>query len=77
MNMIKHNASKILVACLLAGLLGVFFFLYYFGHGDTRKLNAFTAAYENYDHAIADYSNAVFAANAYPITSSSHELVAA
>ncbi len=43
------------------GLVGIALFFYYFGHHDSKALIDFSTAYENYDRAISDFSNSVFA----------------
>jgi hypothetical protein len=57
----KKYIALLLIALIAAA--GVFFFFYRFYQHDMTALTEFTAAYENYDRAISDFSGPVLAAN--------------
>ncbi len=64
----------ILVIIILLGLTGISFFLYHFGHGDSKALTEFSIAYQNFDKAISDLSTADFMAG-FEDTPTTDELV--
>jgi hypothetical protein len=59
----EMKIHKLLLICALVGTTGIILSVYHFGHNDRKALIEFSAAYKNYDRAIADLSNAVFTTN--------------
>jgi hypothetical protein len=56
----KFKFILVLTVIAAAGIFLLFFRIY---HNDVQSLEAFSAAYENYDRAISDYSTAFHSSN--------------